>query len=182
MREHHHYSTLVRLFNEAFSQRDGTRLIRGGEAPIYWPADRHIPWARLFFARGFYASALHEVAHWCIAGPARRQLPDFGYWYAPDGRDASQQQAFEQVEVKPQALEWIFAKACGWRFSVSLDNLGGERTDDRPFKRAVLSQVHHYCREGLPARAQRFRDVLAEHYGMGPGPGAEQFTAEELGL
>ncbi len=38
-------------------------------------------------------------------------LPDLGYWYAPDGRIEEQQALFEQVEIKPQAIEWLFAKS-----------------------------------------------------------------------
>ncbi|GAM69307.1 transporting ATPase [Vibrio sp. JCM 19236] len=26
---------------------------------------------------------MHEIAHWCVAGPKRRLLEDFGYWYEP---------------------------------------------------------------------------------------------------
>ncbi len=54
-------------------------------------------------SRTVFASALHEISHWCIAGKARRELVDFGYWYCPDGRDAMTQSQFEDVEVKPQA-------------------------------------------------------------------------------
>lgn len=61
-----------------------------------------------------------------IAGEQRRLLPDLGYWYAPDGRTAEQQALFEQVEIKPQAIEWLFSKAFGRKFRVSLDNLTGE--------------------------------------------------------
>ncbi|MEA7548766.1 elongation factor P hydroxylase, partial [Salmonella enterica subsp. enterica serovar Anatum] len=43
----------------------------------------------------------YEISHWCIAGKARRELVDFGYWYCPDGRDAQTQSQFEDVEVKP---------------------------------------------------------------------------------
>ncbi len=39
----------------------------------------------------FFASALHEISHWCVAGKARREQVDFGYWYCPDGRDAMTQ-------------------------------------------------------------------------------------------
>lgn len=44
-------------------------------------------------------------------GEKRRQLVDFGYWYAPDGRSAEQQELFQAVEVKPQAMEWILSPA-----------------------------------------------------------------------
>ncbi len=42
-----------------------------------------------------------------------------GYWYAPMV-DSEQQALFEQVEIKPEAIEWMFAKAFGLKFRVSL--------------------------------------------------------------
>jgi len=80
----------------------------------------------VIFAHGFYASALHEVAYWCIAGEKRRQLVDYGYWYCPDGRDIQTQHQFENVEIKPQALEWLFCVASDFPFNVSCDNLQGD--------------------------------------------------------
>ena len=180
--QRHNYSDLVRLFNDLFARDENTRLLRGFDEPIYWPPDAHIPWARLVFARGFFASALHEIAHWCIAGPERRKQVDFGYWYVPDGRSAEQQQAFQQVEVKPQALEWIFADACGWPFSISADNLSGESGDDSEFRRSVLAQVWRYCDEGLPPRAGRFRSALASFYQGGRPLSVQAFTAGAIGL
>lgn len=177
----HHYSELVRIFNELFAESENTRLLRGGDEPIYWPADQHMPWARLVFARGFFSSALHEIAHWCIAGPERRTQVDFGYWYAPDGRTLAQQRAFERVEVKPQALEWIFTEACGLRFNVSADNLNGEVGDDSAFRRDVHTQVRAYCASGLPARAERFRQALAAHYGTSTALNPDAFQASTLG-
>lgn len=110
----HHYSQLITLFDRCFSDDFQTRLIKGDDEPIYLPADAESPWNRVVFAHGFYASALHEISHWCIAGEARRKLVDFGYWYCPDGRDAQTQGQFEAVEVKPQALEWMFCVAAGF--------------------------------------------------------------------
>ena len=120
--------------------------------------------------RDYFRSALHEVAHWCVAGAERRLLPDFGYWYAPDGRDAQQQRAFEQVEVKPQALEQLFCEAAGHRFSVSMDNLGGEPTDPEPFRLAVQAQRDRYLAEGLPERPVRFIRALTGFYRPGVLP------------
>lgn len=59
---------------------------------------------------------MHELAHWCIAGPERRLLADYGYWYEPDGRTEQIQAEFEKVEVKPQAVEWILSASCGFPF------------------------------------------------------------------
>lgn len=161
----HDYRDLIRIFDHCFADSENTRLQKGEAEPIYLPADQDCDFHRIIFAHGFFASALHEVAHWCIAGCARRQQVDFGYWYQPDGRTAAQQRVFEQVEVKPQALEWIFSTACRKVFRVSADNLSGETSDGNAFKQAVYQQVLSYCACGLPPRAERFRAALAACYG-----------------
>ncbi len=135
-------SWLILHFNAWFSHHQ-TILVCGAHEPEYFPAQTNQP-ARIQFAHGFLNSALHEISHWCIAGAARRKLPDLGYWYAPDGRSREQQALFEQVEVKPQAIEWLFAKALGRRFRVSLDNLNGDAGDGYRFKDAVYAQVQGY--------------------------------------
>ena len=151
---------LQRLFDGLFAETFNTRLIAGDDEPLYLPADGRCDYHRIIFAHGFFASALHEIAHWCLAGEARRQLTDYGYWYCPDGRDSAEQRAFERVEVRPQALEWLFSRAAGRPFRVSSDNLGGVQSDPWPFRRAVLAQVHHYCQQGVPARAGQWIDAL----------------------
>ncbi|WP_459782603.1 elongation factor P hydroxylase, partial [Photobacterium sp. R1] len=93
----HDYNDLITLFNRTFLTRFNTELVLGGDEPIYLPADTEHPHHRIVFARGYFASALHEIAHWCIAGPERRLKEDYGYWYLPDGRDTEQQAVFEQV-------------------------------------------------------------------------------------
>lgn len=125
MNSTHHYEQLIEIFNSCFADEFNTRLIKGDDEPIYLPADAEVPYNRIVFAHGFYASAIHEISHWCIAGKARRELVDFGYWYCPDGRDAQTQSQFEDVEVKPQALDWLFCVAAGYPFNVSCDNLKG---------------------------------------------------------
>ena len=79
---------LMCLFNREFALSDKTILIGGATEPYYQPGSPH----RIYFRADYVRSALHEVAHWCVAGRRRRQLPDYGYWYSPDGRDAEQQQ------------------------------------------------------------------------------------------
>lgn len=153
---HHHYKILIDLFDATFFDTYQTRLIKGGDEPVYLPADAEFAYHRIVFAHGFFASALHEIAHWCVAGKRRRTQVDFGYWYCPDGRDAQQQQAFEQVEIKPQALEWCFSVAAGFPFQVSVDNLSGEGSDRFAFQQCVYEQVKNYLHNGLPARAARF--------------------------
>ncbi|CAM4221644.1 elongation factor P hydroxylase [Vreelandella rituensis] len=159
---------LVALFDGLFAERFNTRLIRGAEEPLYRPADDGHTYHQVIFARGFYASALHEISHWCIAGKHRRKLEDYGYWYLPDGRDAEQQIAFENAEIAPQALEYLFTQACGRPFHVSVDNLGGDTQVDRDgFQKRVMARVERYEREGLPLRAKVFRDALNAYYQQG---------------
>lgn len=159
---------LVQLFNHTFAQQH-TQLVHSVGDPEYFPAKymagRQVQPAKIAFAHGFFASALHEISHWCIAGKHRRTLPDFGYWYEPDGRTATQQQAFEMVEVKPQALEWLFSMACLRQFRVSVDNLNGEQTDSTGFKKAVYAQVQRYLNgeDKLPTDANTWLKVLCQH-------------------
>ncbi|MBB5322430.1 hypothetical protein HNR38_002931 [Marinobacter oulmenensis] len=162
----HNPDDLIMLFNDLFRESFRTILVRGGDEPEYLPVDESDGLARVVFARGFFASALHEIAHWCIAGEYRRTLYDFGYWYCPDGRTPAQQKAFEQAEIKPQAMEWVFSVAAGSRFNISVDNLSGDgAADERAFRRQVRSQAERYLSQGLPDRAQLFFDSLAHFYG-----------------
>lgn len=160
---------LERVFAGCFARRWHTVLTGGADEPYYQPAADDSTPHRLYYRSDFFASALHEVAHWCIAGAARLQQPDFGYWYAPAGRDRAQQRAFEAVEVKPQALEWLFSLACGYRFTVSVDNPGaaGGEYDTQPFRQQLLAQARHWQVAGLPPRAQLFFAALAEEFNTG---------------
>lgn len=132
--------------------------------PIYRPASKNHPHHRIVFANDFYASALHEIAHWCVAGKERRLLEDFGYWYNPDGRDASQQAEFEKVEIKPQAYEWVFSQAAEFKFHFSADNLLSDCGASEEFKLAVQSQVFSWIETELPCRAKLFKEALNEFY------------------
>ena len=163
----HHCQDLITLFDNCFLADYNTCLRGGYPEPEYLPADASEPHHRILFTRDYFRSALHEVAHWCVAGAERRLLPDFGYWYAPDGRSAEQQRTFEQVEVKPQALELIFCLAAGHRFDVSTDNLSGEATDPAPFRARVREQARVYLSAGLGERPQRYSAALLAHYRPG---------------
>jgi elongation factor P hydroxylase len=158
------------VFNDCFMTTERTRLQGGAAEPLYCPASAPGQLHTLFYREDYFASALHETAHWCIAGPARRRLHDFGYWYAPEGRNSEQQRAFESVEIKPQALEWIFSLACGYAFQVSVDNLdatSGELPKTDEFSRAVASEARRRQQCGLPPRAARFFAALASRFGTG---------------
>ncbi len=117
---------LESVFRACFNESENTLLRGGAVEPFYQPAGGERSVNLLIYREDFFASALHEIAHWCVAGNARRRQRDFGYWYAPEGRSSQQQTAFEAMEVKPQALEWFFSKACGYRFQVSVDNFNEE--------------------------------------------------------
>lgn len=150
------------IFDQEFGQSCNAALLGGAAEPVYLPADANNSRNRLFFREDYVSSALHEIAHWCIAGVERRKLEDFGYWYHPDGRTDQQQRFFEAAEVKPQALEWMFSIACGQRFLLSVDNLNGDSSRDKNFAQAVVDQALAWCEEGaLPSRAEQFLSRLA---------------------
>ncbi len=176
----HHYQDLITIFNRCFTEKYNTRLVKGGNEPIYLPAHENQPYHAIYFAHGFFASALHECSHWLIAGEARRELEDFGYWYVPDGRTMTQQAEFMRVEVKPQAMEWILSQATGHTFRVSIDNLHGEASDTSEFKSAVYQQVTTYCEKGLSSRAAIFRTALCRFYGTPVGLTIADFNIDTL--
>jgi hypothetical protein len=171
---------LILHFNHWFSHLN-VILVRGDFEPEYFPATADGP-ARIQFAHGFFNSALHEISHWSIAGEARRKLPDLGYWYVPDGRTQEQQALFEQVEVKPQAIEWMFAKVFGRKFRVSLDNLMGDSADGTSFKDNVYAQVQRYfCGEArLPRDAKHFIDCICVCTRAGKSLQPDEFKREML--
>ncbi|WP_199612023.1 elongation factor P hydroxylase [Flocculibacter collagenilyticus] len=161
----HHYSDLITLFDNTFYESFNTRLIKGVDEPVYLPANSECCYHQIVFAHGFFASALHEIAHWCLAGAQRRLQEDYGYWYNGDGRDSEQQAAFEAVEIKPQAIEWALSVAANFNFNVSCDNLDGVEPNRSAFRHKVLQQVDEYLELGFPPRAQQFINVLARFYG-----------------
>ena len=154
---------LILCFNQGLGREFETLLIDQGDEPLYLPKDACCPFHRIYFAHGFFASALHELAHWCLAGEHRRQLVDYGYWYEPDGRSEAKQAEFESVEVKPQAIEWAFHLALERYFDVSLDNTGDVATDSAGFKAKVAEQLAWYQQHGFPPRAARLLDELKGH-------------------
>lgn len=166
----HDSRQLIELFDQTFLTSHATCLVGGGLEPLYEPAPYPGALNRIVFTRDYFASALHEVAHWCVAGPERRQQTDYGYWYAPDGRTEDQQAEFERVEVKPQALEWLFSEAAGWRFRASSDNLASGLGPSEAFLNAIYQQVLSFCELGVNARVQAFLSALLNHYQNGVDP------------
>jgi len=172
----HNYQDLIDLFEHVFFKQYNTRLIKGGDEPLYSPAGGECSYHQIIFARGFYASAFHEIAHWCQAGEERRLLEDFGYWYIPDGRNEKQQKKFEQVEIIPQAIEWAFNVAAGRKFHVSSDNLNGFQADTFGFKKKVFQQAEEFIAQGFPKRANQFIEALAKFYNTPLPLTVEHFT------
>ena len=176
----HQYQDLIEIFNDCFLKSYNTRLVAGSDEPLYLPKDESRAHNELYFAHGFFASALHESAHWLIAGEERRKLVDFGYWYAPDGRSAEQQELFQNFEIKPQAIEWILSRAAGFRFRVSIDNLNGSELDTETFKKNIYQQVKFYCDQGLSARAESLRQALCRFYSTPLSLDIADFDLESL--
>lgn len=167
-RREHSCVDIEALFAECFAASDNTRLEGGGAEPLYLPAGADCAHHRILYRGDYFASALHEIAHWCIAGPARRQWVDYGYWYHPGERGPAEQLVFEVAEAAPQALEWVFANAAGHPFRISRDNLGDASADAGHFKRCVLTEAWRYCHQGVPPRAARFIAALVDRYGTEP--------------
>ena len=174
---------VVRVFDDCFAHSCNTRLLGGAAEPFYQPADVSGAYHALYYRSDYFASTLHEVAHWCIAGAQRRQQPDFGYWYTPEGRSVEQQCAFEAVEYKPQALEWFFSQACAYRFQVSPDNpdlASAGVLDTTAFKRRVLEQALAWQKLGLPIRAGVFYAALCREFGTAIPAAQLSFTMAQL--
>ncbi|MFZ5756672.1 MAG: elongation factor P hydroxylase [Pseudomonadota bacterium] len=163
---HPELARLLDVFAREFAGSHRTRLVAGGDEPLYRPAADGDGWNEIVFRHDYVQSALHEIAHWCVAGEQRRRLVDYGYWYHPDGRTRAQQEVFEKVEARPQAVEWLLSAACGRGFRVSLDNLdSGEPLDEGSLWRAVHRAVQHCLDHGLPPRAERLARALAHECG-----------------
>ena len=174
----HRCQDLVNIFAECFEQSHNTVLIAGAEEPLYQVADQDCSKNRIYFTRDYYASGLHEIAHWLVAGEERRRLEDYGYWYAPDGRSEEQQAEFEKVEAKPQALECILSRAAAFPFRVSADNAEAGLMPSEEFCHAIFKQLQNYCEGALNERSQKLIEALSSYYGT---EGADQFTSYRRG-
>lgn len=157
---------IVKLFNNTFFDAFNTKLVAGGEEPLYQPANKLIPYHQIIFAHDYFASALHEVSHWLVAGETRRQQVDYGYWYVPDGRDQFQQAEFEKVEVLPQAIEWALAISCGLKFDVSSDNLSGIVINRLAFKKKVYQRALLLLETGFSVRTEQLLVACRSYYNI----------------
>lgn len=179
-------NTVIQLFSSAdlehlFNRQLGpayATVLRGGAAEPFYQAGRAGQAHTIWYTRDYFRSALHEIAHWCVAGPARREQDDYGYWYAPDGRTPTQQAQFEQVEVAPQALELLACAATGHRFRVSLDNLNGAGgVDETRFAAAVGQAAEARLRQRHGQRWDQWLQLLEQHYRSGVPLDAAAVTA-----
>ena len=152
---------IVRVFNSLFAESCRTILSGGFSEPLYKAARRAHDLHEIQYREDFASSALHEIAHWCLAGSLRRKQDDYGYWYKTD-RCQDQQVQFERVEAKPQGLEWILSVAAGVEFRVSCDNLDIESPDITLFQRRVRQEALAQIETGLLRRTRQFVAALLE--------------------
>jgi len=152
---------IIGVFNSCFFETEHTLLVGGAQEPFYTPWRNGQP-AEIQFRADFVRSALHEVAHWCLAGKMRRSYPDYGYWYSPDDRNVHQQQAFFAVEARPQSLERLFCAAIALPFSPSIDNLSLQISaeDIEKFTLRLHMAEQKFLAGAMPGRAQRFIAAL----------------------
>ena len=129
--------TISDLFNSTFENKYRVRLIGGAAEPTYLPPTNKKTGA-ICFREDFASSALHEVAHWCLAGRDRRKMVDFGYEYISPPRDEIAQKIFFQAETHVQGLERLFSEVSGVSFSASLDNLDCDEATTKKMSRLVL--------------------------------------------
>ena len=156
---------IVTAFNQLFQVPEQTVLVAGASEPFYVPGAP----SQVFFRADYVRSALHEVAHWCVAGRCRRALPDYGYWYSPDGRSEERQTAFFSVEAKPQAIESLFCEALNIEFAPSVDNLVLTSSDEalRTFTDRSGAWRTRLLSGRLPHRASLFKAALERFGGRG---------------
>jgi elongation factor P hydroxylase len=149
------------VFEQQFRESHGVELKGGAREPLYLPAKSPQEYHQLIYTLDYPASALHELAHWCLASDEQLQLRDWGHWYVPDGRSVEEQRRFQRAEARVQALEWILSWAAGRSFRESSDNLSGEALDERYFKEAIHQQVLVFCEQGPPPRAIQLARAFA---------------------
>ncbi len=157
---------LISLFNNTFEEQYNVILLSDSDEPDYRPCNSDCATNVINFANGYINSALHEIAHWVIAGESRRKLADYGYWYEEDGRDSQQQMLFQQLEIFPQAVEKAFCEAMSRQFNASIDNLlsPSNSVQRAQFEADIESKKKQLEIEGFPKRAEQFLGVLTKQF------------------
>jgi len=151
---------LADCFNREFAARYRVRCLGGYDEPEFLPANGRQD-AQLRYTRDYAASALHEIAHWCIADLVRHRQPDFGYWYVPPPRTRSQQHAFFHAELRVQSVEAVFAFHAGVKFVASVDDVCQAPADSQQFAQQVQARfLRLRAGSGLPPRAERYIRAL----------------------
>ena len=154
---------IIRVFNDLFKEAHNTILCGGADEPLYKVAHGDHGVNEIWFREDYASSALHEISHWCIAGPDRRQRDDYGYWYIPN-RNADQQALFELVEAVPQGLEWVLSVAADVEFRVSSDNF--DCIDNGTLRQQIQKEALHFIAAGIPARARQLQFQFAKLSGV----------------
>ncbi len=152
-------SDIRAIFNRLFAARYRISMQGGADEPLYLPPAEGRS-GTIMHTRDFTASALHEAAHWCLAGARRRRLADYGYPYLPPPRPRPAQAQFFRSERRVQALEALFAEAAGQAFCVSLDDFSIGEARRQVFERMVAMEIRCWRANGLPPRAARLYHAL----------------------
>lgn len=155
-----HHLHIAQIFNQCFRSSYATEMKGGADEPHYLPAAGG-QYAQLHYREDFAASALHEAAHWCIAGVRRRLMEDFGYAYLTPPRDDQQQLRFFAFEVRNQSLESLFAAAAGNHFDVSADNPTWDLTEFRAQVGAQREATRQWLQSDAGERARTFIEALS---------------------
>jgi len=153
---------IIACFNLCFAESQNTILVGGASEPLYLPAK---PKAVLYFREDFAASALHEAAHWCIAGADRRRKVDFGYAYKAPPRSTRAQSWFYRMELKAQSLERVFAQAAGVEFHPSADNLHARTEAFSARVERAQPATTSWLASPAGARARTFLEALRTQHG-----------------
>ncbi len=164
------HQAILHCFNRIFTHTHGVVMCGGGAEPLYTPPSDGQP-GQLIFREDFASSALHEAAHWCIAGVQRRRQVDFGYAYLPPPRTRAQQQSFYQAEKRVQALESWFAEAAGVGFQVSTDDLSADPTAFCQQVAQTRPLVRRWMQNTRDNRARQFHLGLLRLRGAGHAGG-----------
>jgi len=157
---------LIVLFNSVFGRAYNVVLSSDSGEPDYRASTEPTMPNVVNFANGYFNSALHEIAHWVIAGELRRKQDDYGYWYAEDGRSPEQQKLFQQLEVFPQAIEKAFCEALERSFQASIDNLDNplSKAEIVRFENEIEAKKCQLQEQGFPSRAQQFLNALSTQF------------------